>query len=136
MHHGIVHKLKSIAFAMLYQNIIKLVVYSLHSCFESVLGSCFTCSPLLSCSGVGYPGWGAQKHLDQIKVCQDKQGLEYPSDKAIGTKNRACRLVSKIIGASPPNVVTVVKIIGLNRRIPACVTASKGLAPALRRLFA
>ena len=44
--------------------------------------------------------------------------MPYPSDKAMGIMNRAWRDVSKIIGASPPNVVSVVSRIGRRRLRP------------------
>ena len=42
-----------------------------------------------------------------------------PSDKAIGIINLACLDVSKIIGANPPKVVRVVRMIGRKPRLPA-----------------
>jgi len=50
--------------------------------------------------------------------------IPYPRESAMGIKKRACREVSKIIGARPQKVVRVVKIIGLNRLVPASKIAS------------
>ena len=50
------------------------------------------------------------------KVMPVAKRIPYPSDRAMGIINRACREVSKIIGDKPPNVVSVVSMIGRKRR--------------------
>ena len=42
----------------------------------------------------------------------------------MGIMKRAWRELSKIIGASPPNVVSVVRRTGRKRRVPAAIIAS------------
>ena len=62
--------------------------------------------------------------------------MPYPSEIAIGIMNCAWREVSKIIGARPPKVVSVVSRIGRKRRTPARQIASRASAPAARALLA
>jgi len=55
-----------------------------------------------------------------------------PRDMAMGMRNLACREVSKIMGASPPNVVNVVRMIGRKRCKPEACMASRGVMPVRR----
>ena len=53
----------------------------------------------------------------------------------MGTKKRACMEVSKIMGASPKNVVSDVKMMGLKRFFPAMTKASSREIPLALLLF-
>ena len=59
------------------------------------------------------------RHGTIISVIAVAKRIPYPNDNAIGIIKRACRELSKIIGANPPNVVKVVSIMGLKRLTPA-----------------
>ena len=53
-----------------------------------------------------------------------------PSEIAMGIRNCAEIDVSKIMGASPKNVVSAASTIGRNRLVPACRAAWGGVSPA------
>ena len=57
------------------------------------------------------------------------------TDIAIGTRNWAWKLFSRIKGAKPTKVVIVVNIIGLNLFFPALITASFIVIPCFRFLL-
>jgi hypothetical protein len=59
------------------------------------------------------------KHGTIMSVTVVAKRMPNPSEIAIGIMNLACLEVSNIIGANPPNVVSVVNKIGRKRLPPA-----------------
>ena len=55
-----------------------------------------------------------------------------PKATAMGITNRACRLVSNMIGNTPANVVIDVRVIALKRAQPALTTESLMRMPIAR----